>query len=80
MKREQCASCGGILVARKVTYEKIVGIQRVLFEQVPARVCSACDEVWIDGKIAEKMERLFRKKLHPTRWLKIPVLSFSRAA
>lgn len=80
MKREQCAYCGGTLLHKKIVYDKKVGEKHLLFEEVPASVCSDCDAVWIDGKIAEKMEQIFNNGQKPTRWAKIPVWSFPKAA
>ena len=80
MKKELCATCGGTLVKDTISYDKKIGRKRVLFEDVPAKVRSSCDEVWIDGKVAEKMERLFHKGKKPVRWISIPVWSLSRAA
>ena len=80
MKKERCANCNGILMVQKVDYEKKVGRKRVLFEEVPALVCSSCEEVWLEGKTAEKMERIFNKGQRPSRWVKIPIWSFSKAA
>lgn len=80
MKKEKCANCAGTLVPQKVVYEKNVGGRRVLFEDVPALVCSDCDEIWIEGKIAEKMERIYRKGLNPTRRITLPVWSLSKVA
>lgn len=80
MRKQRCASCGGFLVAQNIVYEKKVGEKRVVFENVPAMVCASCDEVWFDGKTAEKIERLFQKKILPSRWLKVPVFSYSHAS
>ena len=80
MKKEECAQCGGALLHKTISYDKKIGEKRVLFEDVPALVCSACDAVWIDGKVAEKMEILFHNGKKPTRWMKIPIWSFSQAA
>lgn len=80
MKKEKCANCGGLLVAQKIMYEKNVGGRRVFFEDVPARICSNCDEIWIDGKTAEKMERIYQKGLKPTRRITLPVWSLSKVA
>ena len=80
MKKEHCANCSGILISRKIDYDKKIGSKRVLFQDVPASVCSSCDEVWIEGKVAEKMEKLFAKGKKPTRWIKIPIWSLSRPA
>lgn len=80
MKKRKCGNCGGFLIPKKTAYEKRVGMKRVLFEDVPSMVCPYCDEVWIDGKVAEKIERIFKKGVKPTRWISIPVCSLSRAA
>ncbi|MBI2339008.1 MAG: YgiT-type zinc finger protein [Deltaproteobacteria bacterium] len=80
MKKERCANCGGKLLPRRVEYEKIIGRHRALFDEVPANVCLECDEIWLDGKIAEKMERLFYKGAKPTRKVTIPVWSLAKVA
>ena len=80
MKKGKCAKCGGILLLKKIDYDKKVGEKRMLFENVPTLVCSSCDEIWLDGKIVEKMERVFQKGVKPTRWISIPVWSFPKAA
>ncbi len=80
MKKNRCASCGGTLVAQKICYDKKVGKRMFSFEDVPALVCSACDEVWMDGKTVEKMEKILHKGLKPTRWARVPIWSLSRAA
>ena len=68
------------MVPQKISYDKKVGRRMLGFENVPALVCSACDEVWLDGKIAEKMEKIARKGSKPTRWIKVPIWSLSHAA
>lgn len=80
MKKEKCANCGSLLVPQRINYDKKIGDKRVLFEDVPALVCSSCDEVWIEGKVVEKMERLLQKGTKPTRWVKIPIWSLAKAA
>jgi YgiT-type zinc finger domain-containing protein len=80
MKKELCVNCGGILIKQLVEYEKTVGSKKMLFEDVPALVCSCCDEIWIDGKVAEKMERIFKKNIKPKRYITLPVWSLSRAS
>ena len=80
MKTKKCAACGGVLVGKKVEYEKCVGTKRMFFENVPASVCVSCDEIWLEGKVAEKIEKVFQKSLKPKTWIKVPVWSFSKAA
>lgn len=80
MKKEQCAQCGGTLLHKTISYDKKVGAKRVLFEDVPALVCSDCDSVWMDGKVAEKMEEIFHNGKEPTRWATIPIWSLAKAA
>ncbi len=79
MKKNLCANCGGKLKAKKIEYEKKMGEKRAIFDDVPAHVCSECHEVWIDGKVLEKIESIFLKGTKPKKWLKVPVWSFSHA-
>lgn len=78
MKPKTCANCGGALVKQEIDYEKKVGNRRALFENVPAQVCTRCEEVWLDASVAEKIEKLFWKSLRPKKWLRIPILSLSK--
>ena len=41
--------------------------------------CATCGGILI-GKTAERMEKLLQKGKKPTRWMKIPIWSFSKAA
>ncbi len=80
MKNSKCANCGGVLVKQKIDYERKTGAKRALFEAVPALVCTSCDEIWLDAKVAEKIEKIFQKSIKPTRWVKIPIWSLARLA
>lgn len=77
MKRK-CPNCGGMMVAKQIEYEKKIGSKRMLFEDVPADVCVSCEEVWIDGKVLQNLEKVFLKPKKTSRYLSIPVLSYSK--
>ena len=79
-KKHRCANCGGTLVNEMIRYDKHWGDEIVIFEDVPAEVCTQCDEVWLDGKTVEKMDRLLFRKTRPTRMLSVPTWSLKRAA
>jgi YgiT-type zinc finger domain-containing protein len=79
-KKNLCAVCGGILIEEDIRYDKRWEDKIAIFENVPAQVCPQCGETWIDGKILEKMEKLFHKKMRPTYKLMIPVWSLKKAA
>lgn len=79
-KRNYCAACGGILVKDIIRYDKRCGNDVAIFEKVPAETCPQCGEVWIDGKVMEKIERLFLKKSKPQYKISIPVWELKKAA
>ena len=75
-KKELCAICGGELRSTAITHEEKRGEVLYLFENVPAQVCAACGEVWIEGSTLEEIDRLIREGL-PIRRLETPVYDFT---
>lgn len=67
-----------MMVAKEIEYEKKIGSKRMLFEDVPADVCVSCEEIWIDGKVLQNLEKVFLKPKKTSRYLSIPVLSYSK--
>ena len=75
-KKELCAMCGGELRNTAITHEERRGKVLYLFENVPAQVCAACGEVWIEGGTLEEVDRLIRQG-QPVRKLETPVYDFA---
>ncbi len=65
-----CAVCGGELEATTITHEVKRGTHIYLFQNVPAKVCTACGEIWIDEEVLQL----------PVRKVETPVYDFTRAA
>src|SRR4051794_39961566 len=43
-----CVLCGGTLEATTITHEVKRGTHIYLFQNVPAKICSECRDIWID--------------------------------
>jgi YgiT-type zinc finger domain-containing protein len=74
-----CAVCGGELEATTITHEVKRGTHIYLFQNVPAKVCSACGEIWIDEEVLQQIDRLIETGV-PVRKVETPVYDFTRAA
>ena len=74
-----CAVCGGELQATIITHEVKRDSHIYLFQNVPAQVCSACGEIWIDEKVLQQIDRLIETGI-PVRKVETPVYDFTRAS
>jgi YgiT-type zinc finger domain-containing protein len=75
---QRCAVCGGTLEATTITHEVKRGTQIYLFQNVPAQVCTACREIWIDEEVLQVIDRLIESGV-PVRKVETPVYDFPRA-
>jgi YgiT-type zinc finger domain-containing protein len=73
-----CAVCGGALKATTITHEEKRDSQIYLFQNVPAKVCTACGEIWIDEEVMQQIDQLIETGV-PVRKVETPVYDFSRA-
>jgi len=73
-----CAVCGGELEATTITHEVKRGTHMYLFQHVPAQVCMACREIWIDEEVLQVIDRLIESGV-PVQTVEIPVYDFPRA-
>lgn len=76
-KNNICASCGGKLIQKKIKYDQHWGDDIVIFEDVPARVCLACGEIWLNSKVIRAMERILKQGKKPNKKMSVPVWSLS---
>jgi YgiT-type zinc finger domain-containing protein len=76
--KERCAVCGGELRHTTVTHEERRGTKLYLFQNVPAQVCTACGEAWIEEATLQAIERLIREG-EPTRKVETPVYDLAVA-
>ncbi len=79
MKRRssKCAVCGGKLTRKIIKYDQHWGDKIVIFEDVPARTCLACGEIWLGSKVVEAMDMILKQQKKPKRIMSIPVWSLS---
>ncbi|MFA4888794.1 MAG: YgiT-type zinc finger protein [Candidatus Omnitrophota bacterium] len=73
MKNSLCAICGGKLYIQKTTLDRLVNGHLYLFAKVPVQACSQCQEIWIPGSEAEKMDQAIQGKRKPRRQIAVPV-------
>ncbi len=77
-KKHLCAVCGGELQKTTITHEERRGDNLYLFHNVPAKVCTACGELWIDEEVLQALDRLIAEGV-PMRTVETPVFDFARA-
>lgn len=78
--RPRCAECGGTLRTRSITHTQAWGGKLSRVENVPARVCVQCGEVWLAGEVSQKIDRILRSPPKAKKYLQVPVFSFSEEA
>src|SRR5712691_9670251 len=74
---QRCAICGGALKAMTITHEEKRDSHLYLFQNVPATVCTACGEIWIDEEVLQQIDRLIETGI-PVRKVETPVYDFPR--
>lgn len=74
-----CSFCGGRVTEKKVRVDYRLGDELIIFEDVPAGVCSQCGERYYTAKVAKAMERMSTDpdKGTASRTIQVPVKSFS---
>ena len=72
-----CAVCGGELEATTITHEEKRDSNRYVFQNVPAKVCTACGEIWIDEEVLQQIDHLIEYAV-PARKVETPVYDFPR--
>ena len=76
--KQLCAVCGGKLEATTITHEEKRDSNRYVFQNVPAKVCTACGEIWIDEEVLQQIDQLIEYGV-PARKVETPVYDFPRA-
>jgi YgiT-type zinc finger domain-containing protein len=75
---QRCAVCGGALEATTITHEEKRDSNRYVFQNVPAKVCTACGEIWIDEEVLQQIDQLIEYGV-PARTVETPVYDFPQA-
>ena len=71
-----CGICGGEFSATTITHEEKRDGRIYIFQNVPALVCKACGELWIEEKTLQQIDRLI-KEGRPVRKIEAPVYDFA---
>ena len=72
-----CAACGGTCETTTITHEVKRGTHIYLFQNVPAKICGECRELWIDEEVLQEIDKLIEYGV-PVRKIETPVYDFSR--
>ena len=75
---EVCTVCGSELRPTTITHEERRGGHLYLFENVPAKVCTKCGDIWIEEKTLQAIDRLIERG-QPTRHVPTPLYDFALA-
>jgi len=76
--KELCAVCGGELRATTITHEERRESSLYLFQNVPAQICTACGEIWIEEMTLREIDRLISEG-EPIRKVEMPVYDLALA-
>lgn len=61
LSKKNVCDCGGVMKSEKVTQNVPIGKQFVLLENVDAKVCQKCGEIYLDGKMILDIESQIEK-------------------
>lgn len=57
-----CVLCSGALRTTAITYQERRETQRYRYQNIPARVCTRCGEIWMDAVILQTLDRLITER------------------
>jgi YgiT-type zinc finger domain-containing protein len=72
-KYSNCSFCGGKVSERKVRVDYRSGETLIIFENVPAGVCSQCGERYYTAKVVKALELMSQDKSLTDKIISIPV-------
>lgn len=58
----RCALCGGTLMERLITHEVQKGEELMVFDNVPAWVCTQCEGAWMTDDVKRKLDEIIEKE------------------
>ena len=74
---EECEYCKGTIVERRVELYRHRGSKRILFENVPAGVCTLCGSRYFSANVLKMLDRLDKKPHGKTEVAHVPLVHFS---
>ena len=81
MESDFCEYCNSPLndVTKLVNVYRLRKKQHVIFEQVPAQVCSRCGERYFSAEVAREMDRLMQSPT-ASQTINVPLISWPIAS
>ena len=76
-EKHLCTVCSGELRETTITHEERRGEHLYLFHNVPAKICTACGELWIDEEVLQVIDRLITEGVS-MRTVATPIYDFAR--
>lgn len=61
MNKKYICDCGGVMENKKITKEITLAGQKIMLENVDAKVCQKCGEIYLDGKMLLALEAELEK-------------------
>ena len=77
LELSECADCGGVTEPTRTTVDERWGDELFVFEDVPARVCRACGEVYLSAEVTKRLEAEMQTKAHIRRRVSVPVAAYA---
>jgi len=70
-----CYYCGGTVEKKRIRHIHEWGEQIIIFENLPAEVCTQCGEKYLSPETIEYIDRVTSTK-KPEKYARVPVISF----
>lgn len=74
-----CPVCNQPMVARRIRHVHTWQDRVVVFENVPAEVCTQCGEVLFSGPVVDRLNQTLWSMSPATRTMEVPVYDLSTA-
>lgn len=74
---EECYYCKGEIVKNKIRHVHYWGDDIVIFENVPAEVCTQCGEAYFTPEVLKSMDKVTLDGTPPEKSIAVPVFSLS---
>ena len=78
MPRE-CPVCHQGMVSKRIRHVQVWQDHVVVFENVPAEVCTRCGEVLFTGPVVDRLNQVLWAMAPATRTMEVPVYDLSAA-
>ncbi len=70
-----CYFCQGEVINKRIRHVHHWGDEIVIFENVPAEVCTQCGEVYFSPEVLEMMDKVTLERTPPDKSIAVPVFS-----